>query len=229
MKITYIFHSGFLIETEKSYYIFDYYKGSLPALRPDKPAMVFASHNHADHYNPDIFPLLQSNGLTNILAVLAKDIPEKKYPEGVQVLKVHGHREYTLPNGERLETLISNDAGVAFLLTTDEGVIYHAGDLNDWTWEGESETFNKQIRGVYRHRIDSLRGRMIHIALLPLDPRQEQHYADGITYFLAALSPLSVYPMHYWEKPETIDRFLGEYPQYSAIIKHTEDYSPDKI
>ena len=30
MKVTYIFHSGFLMETPQSYYIFDYYKGALP-------------------------------------------------------------------------------------------------------------------------------------------------------------------------------------------------------
>ena len=30
MKITYINHSGFLIETRDCYYIFDYYKGELP-------------------------------------------------------------------------------------------------------------------------------------------------------------------------------------------------------
>ena len=31
---------------------------------------------------------------------------------------------------------------VAFLLTCKEGVIYHAGDLNDWVWEGEPEDSN---------------------------------------------------------------------------------------
>ena len=32
MKITYINHSGFLIETRDCYYIFDYYRGELPHL-----------------------------------------------------------------------------------------------------------------------------------------------------------------------------------------------------
>ena len=39
MKVFYILHSGFLIETEKSYYLFDYYRGALPAL---KGAYVFS-------------------------------------------------------------------------------------------------------------------------------------------------------------------------------------------
>ena len=32
MKITYINHSGFLVETENCYYVFDYYKGEMPRL-----------------------------------------------------------------------------------------------------------------------------------------------------------------------------------------------------
>ena len=223
MKVTYIFHSGFLIETSKSYYIFDYYKGGLPEMDKNKPAIVFASHHHEDHYNPQIFQLLKNKGIGNILAVLAKDISPKKYPEDVDVLRVYGRQDYALPNGEKLHTLISNDSGVAFLLYTEEGSIYHSGDLNDWTWEGESESFNKQIRGTYRRRIDDLRGIELDIAMLPLDSRQEAHYADGMAYFLSAVSPGEVYPMHYWQRPEVISRFIQEYPQYKEIIKNTEE------
>ena len=46
MKITYINHSGFLIETRDCYYIFDYYKGELPYLDKEKEVIVFCSHFH---------------------------------------------------------------------------------------------------------------------------------------------------------------------------------------
>ncbi len=52
MKITYINHSGFLIETKDCYYIFDYYKGELPLLDKEKEVIVFCSHFHKDHFNP---------------------------------------------------------------------------------------------------------------------------------------------------------------------------------
>ena len=48
MKITYIYHSGFLVETKECYYLFDYYKGSLPSLDTNKQILVFASHSHRD-------------------------------------------------------------------------------------------------------------------------------------------------------------------------------------
>ena len=46
MKVTYINHSGFLIETRDCYYIFDYYKGELPHLDKEKEVIVFCSHPH---------------------------------------------------------------------------------------------------------------------------------------------------------------------------------------
>lgn len=43
MKITYINHSGFLVETEDSYYIFDYYKGDLPTLDKSKGVIMLSA------------------------------------------------------------------------------------------------------------------------------------------------------------------------------------------
>ena len=33
MKITYIHHSSFLVETEENYFLFDYFEGKLPQLK----------------------------------------------------------------------------------------------------------------------------------------------------------------------------------------------------
>lgn len=53
MKVTYLNHSGFLLEWEDCFWIFDYYRGALPQLSPQKPVFVFCSHSHGDHFNPD--------------------------------------------------------------------------------------------------------------------------------------------------------------------------------
>ncbi|HOP10418.1 MAG TPA: MBL fold metallo-hydrolase [Oscillospiraceae bacterium] len=222
MTVQYIFHSGFLLETAARYYLFDYYQGELPQLDTQKPIVVFSSHNHRDHFNPEIFTILNSMDMKDIYAVLSKDISEKKYPKDIEVLTVRANIACELPCGEHLETLQSTDSGVAFLLTTEEGVIYHAGDLNDWFWDGEPDNDNKQMRGSYRHEINKLKGRKIDVAFIPLDPRQDAHYADGLLYFLAVADAKCVYPMHYWQKPETIDRFLSEYPQYRDAIRYPE-------
>lgn len=219
MKVTYIGHSGFLVETEECYYIFDYYRGELPVLNINKPVFVFCSHAHHDHYNRKVFTYLQNQGVRQITAILAKDIPKRRYPsETAKCIRVRHDETYELPCETVLQTLLSTDAGVAFLVFCPEGTIYHAGDLNDWVWEGEPETVNRQMTGSYRHEIQKLKNIPIDVAFVPLDPRQESYYAQGILYFLETVEVKKVFPMHYWEKPEVIDRFLTEYPQYGNVI-----------
>ena len=77
MKVTYLEHSGFLLELKDRYCIFDYYKGELPPLDKEKEVLVFCSHCHRDHYNPKIFDLLDERDL-RYRAVLASDISDEK-------------------------------------------------------------------------------------------------------------------------------------------------------
>ncbi len=218
MKITYLHHSGFLVELEPCCLVFDYFETGLTAL-PDKPVLIFASHAHHDHYDPGVFRFIRAG--QEATAILSKDI--RATPD-CRVLRVAAGREYDLPYGIRLRTLRSTDAGVAFYLETPEGCIYHAGDLNDWVWAGESARYNAQMTGSYRHEIDLLKGRPVDCAFVPLDPRQEDDYARGLLYVLKQLRPKHVFPMHYWRKPEIIDRFLLEYPQYKDHVNDTEQY-----
>lgn len=224
IQVTYIYHSGFCVETTDSYYIFDYYKGDLPPLDRRKPIYVFASHFHEDHYNPEVFDLLKGQGILpeNVQAVLSSDIRKTRYPQGVKVLRVCSNKSYSLSDGTVVETLRSTDSGVAYLLTTREGIIYHAGDLNDWYWEEESKEYNHNMTANYRREIDRIAGRGVDVAFLPLDVRQEKDYARGILYFLEKVKTGCVYPMHYWEHPEVIEQFRREYPQYCEIVKDTE-------
>ena len=239
MQITYIGHSGFLVETADCYYLFDYYQGALPLLKTDKPILVFSSHAHQDHYNPEIFEILKSMGMQQITAVLSKDIPPRKYPpksDGITCMKVTFYQTYDLPCSATLRTLLSTDEGVAFLLQCPEGTIYHAGDLNDWAWDGEPEQYNRQMTGSYRHEIDLLKKYQkeylddlpIDVAFIPLDPRQETYYASGMLYFLKIIRVSTVYPMHFWEQPEIIDQFLNEHPEYTHLIQKNFAQKEDK-
>ena len=55
MEITYLGHSGFLVETSAAYYLFDYIRGDLPEFERTKRLYVFVSHAHQDHWNAGIF------------------------------------------------------------------------------------------------------------------------------------------------------------------------------
>ena len=128
MNVTYIHHSGFLVETRRFYYLFDYEKGPLPPMNPQKPIFVLSSHSHYDHYQPKIFSALEDMGMAQIRAILSDDIDA---PSGVDVLTVSPEAEYDLDQQLKLTTFRSTDLGVAFLIEDQDTLIYHAGDLND--------------------------------------------------------------------------------------------------
>ena len=225
MNVTYIHHSGFLIETNRFYYLFDYESGDLPYLNTDKPIYVLSSHSHQDHYNSHIFSLLKNKGMKYIKAILSDDI---EIPKDVDTLQVSPHNTYELDKNLKLFTLKSTDLGVAFLIEDEELLIYHAGDLNDWIWEDESEEYNQQMTTDYQHEIyilsKQLNNRIIDLAFVVLDPRQEKDYDKGICYYIENIETHIIYPMHYWDQPSIIDQFINEHPQYiNKIYKEREE------
>ena len=223
MNVRYIHHSCFLVETDQFYYLFDYEKGQLPEMDRNKPIFVLSSHSHGDHYNPDIFSLLRAAGMQKIRAILSDDI---EIPEAVETLSVSPEKKYVLGDQQSLTTFCSTDQGVAFLLKDQQLLIYHAGDLNDWVWEEESDAYNEAMTANYRRQIrllsESLKDREIDVAFVVLDPRQEKDYDRGMCYFLQHIPVKQVYPMHYWENPSVIETFLTDYPQYRSQIQRTE-------
>lgn len=188
MKVTFIEHSGFSVEMEHTVLLFDYYKGEIPKFPEDKKIFVFASHGHGDHYNPVIWKLREK--YQNITYILSDDIQTKE--EAIQM----GAHESKEIDGIWVDTLHSNDLGVAFLVRAEGKTIYHAGDLNWWHWNGEPEEENLYYKKTFQEEIERLKGTNIDVAFLLLDPRQEDKYCWGINDFLEKIHPKKVFPMH---------------------------------
>lgn len=229
MKVTYLNHSGFLLETKTAYFLFDYYNGRIPDLNRDKPIVVFVSHGHGDHYNREIYKLLQK--YPDIQYVLAKDIPTKRLiaEQAVRGVELGSHilsvrknttQEILLWNGRPLiiTTLKSTDAGVAFLLEYDNHTYYHAGDLNLWYWKGESSQYNENMTRKFMTEMEKLKGRRIDAAFVPLDPRLEEHMADGFRIFMEYTESSWVFPMHMWGSYDRITEWLKQYPEYKERV-----------
>lgn len=223
MNVMYIHHSGFLVETDRFYYLFDYESGTLPPMDVTKPILVLSSHSHGDHYNGEVFDLLEKKDMQHVRAVLSDDIIA---PENTDTLMVSPEREYVLGPEQILTTFRSTDLGVAFLIEDQNKLIYHAGDLNDWVWDEETEDYNRQMTMDYHKQIqllsEKLGNRELDLAFVVLDPRQEKDYDRGLLWFLENIPAQKVYPMHYWDDPSIIDTFLKEYPEYRAQIQRTE-------
>jgi L-ascorbate metabolism protein UlaG (beta-lactamase superfamily) len=229
MKVTYIDHSGFLLETGTANLIFDYFKGEVPVLARELPLVVFVSHNHKDHYNPVVFDWMEQ--YPDITYVLDKDCGFRwKIREcesrGISLenhlisVKRGTKREIILSNGKRmdLQMLRSTDEGVAFLIHYDGKTIYHGGDLNDWQWVEETDVYNRNMERAYREEIDKIRGIGIDVAFLPMDPRQRENMYKGIGYFLQQTKSRTVFPMHFWGKYRSIRKFCENHPEYADTV-----------
>lgn len=256
MKVTYISHSAFLVETKNYYLLFDLDSGEVPPLDNSKILLVFASHVHGDHYNPRIFEMVKQYPEMKIKYILSADIERRFhlqkipeiYPEifkNVTLVKPHNTylvdremqmAEKMIPSeGAWLHTLKSTDKGVAYLVSVDDVLVYHAGDLNEWIIPGESKAKNNDMRARYRREIDYLKSmlanyntdktvenKILSAAFLPLDPRLGEYYGDGFLYFMKQIPCTHYFPMHMWGRYEWIDKFI-ESKEVNAILNIGED------
>ncbi len=207
MNITYLGHSGFFIETNTAYFVFDYIRGELPDLSVSKPLYVFASHAHHDHWIPEIFSDGQlKNARCYLLGFDIREPFEKMAAADPALSELPV--VFARP-GEKIRTddflctpLLSTDEGVAFLVQTGSETIYHAGDLNWWHWNGDPDERNRERAVNFKREIDRMKGIHIDAAFAPLDPRQEDAYRFCMDYCLETLDADHIFPMHFWGKHE---------------------------
>ena len=207
MKITYIHHSSFLVELKQLSLLFDYFQGDVK-LPEGKPAVIFASHRHGDHFSPVIFDFAKER--QDVYYVLSDDIWEKRTPSGLRerILFAGPGQEFSLPwlSGISVRTFKSTDEGVAFLIRSPEGVIYHAGDLNNWQWEGEPKDWNRNMEVNYHRQLEAMKNEKIDVAFVPLDPRQGKDFYRGMDDFMKMVGAARVFPMHCWDDFTVISR-----------------------
>lgn len=198
-KVTYLYHSGYFVETKNCCLLFDYYKGKLPAFDHQKPLYIFVSHAHEDHYQKKIFTFMKM--YPHVTCILSDDIQTN---ENV----CHMHASQTLQLDDlRIETFPSSDEGVAFLVEVDHITIYHAGDLHWWHWQDEnSKEENDEAKQLFYDGIEKLKKRHIDIAFLVLDPRQEEQFWYGMHAYMQEMDIDCVFPMHMWKDYKIVEK-----------------------
>jgi L-ascorbate metabolism protein UlaG (beta-lactamase superfamily) len=165
MKITHIYHSGFMVTMENSILLFDWYKRSLPEIPTDQKLYVFCSHAHEDHYSPQIWDLQKT--FKDVTYILDEGIADAAEHPEADIIIVRPRQTYTIPaDGSgpaslKVITLESTDMGVAFYIETEGKRIYHAGDLNVWFWNDEPMEDNiaseKKCREEMQYLADRIR------------------------------------------------------------------------
>ncbi len=222
LKITYIKHSGFLVETDHSNMLFDYCGGELPStVEGQKLLFIFVSHAHGDHYSKEIFGL-KPHG--EVHYILSDDIDPGTVPAACKdrVLWAAPHKTYDLHicnTALKITTLQSNDLGVAFLVEEDGLRLYHAGDLNNWWWDGDAD--DKALEEQYHAELERIRGMHFDAAFIPLDPRLKGWW-KGVTDFMSYADAVRIIPMHDFGD-HSMPAKLRKLPDVSAYVDRIED------
>ncbi|MEI6456753.1 MAG: ankyrin repeat domain-containing protein [bacterium] len=195
--VHYLNHSGYAIETSRHLLVFDYYSTGGPPdapsllngrINPDelkgKKVIVFASHEHGDHYDTVIWRWrIRNPEFTYVMGFRPNGNNRYEY--------VEPHKEKTI-EGVRIHTIRSTDSGAGFLAETDGVVIYHPGDHVNKSGDLSAE---------YKSEIDYLAGlkKKVDIAFFPVTgcgfPDMEA-VKSGNFYAIKELKPGTCFAMH---------------------------------
>ena len=209
-RMWYMGHAGYAIQTRNNLLIFDYFPGGR---LPNEPALcngyidpkeitgmnvtVFVSHEHGDHFAPEIFEW-------------AGTVPNIRYVMGCSAetevpYDLVNPRQTADFDGIQVRTIESNDSGVGFLVEVDGLTIYHAGDhanrLQDFS-------------GPYCAEIDWLAetGTRPDIALMPVSGcgfGDQEAVRMGVNYALEKLQPSVFIPLHSLNNEYKYEEFIG--------------------
>ena len=207
MQVTYLKHSGFLLDLERAVLVFDFFSDPAQILGTyencGKPIIFFVSHNHYDHWNSDILGFRNRAGVYFVLDQAIRRELGSDPREGESLFYVQENCCYTWQFLQEagftgLYCLPSTDAGVAFFLRADSASIYHAGDLNDWNWQ-DAEGLEMERR--YRQLIGALADCLnpedqLKLAFVPVDQRLGDLALAGAKIFVELIRPAYLIPMH---------------------------------
>ena len=213
MKLTYIYHSGFVIEGTSCTIIIDYFRDSddkaiKNALASFKGKLyVCASHWHPDHYNSEV--LKWEKIRSDIQYIFSDDIREKKGVSS-QVASFLNKGDVFQDENIRIKAFGSTDVGISFLIELEGKKIFHAGDLNNWHWDEESTP--KEIREAeqaFANELQTLSDEVPHIdlAMFPVDCRLGKNYKRGAEQFVDAIHCNLFAPMHFGSKYREANAF----------------------
>ena len=211
VKITHFYHSGFSVEVGDILFVFDYWRGEHHELQgkteltPDelkqyRMVYVFISHEHMDHMDPIVFTWKND---ANVSYFVSSDMPV-----GTRGKRMAPGDTINLEKGITVTAFDSTDLGVSFLLKCHGISIFHAGDLNFWHWREESTAKEiEEAEREFQKAVKPLEKEEIDVAFFPVDPRQGSMFEAGADYFILAVKPRLMIPMHYFHRTEVISEY----------------------
>ncbi len=210
MKLHYIYHSGFALETNRFTVIIDYYKDTSETdpkhgwvhdvlLPGSRPLYVLSSHFHPDHFNKEILSWREIH--PDIHYIFSRDILKHRRATEQDALWLRKGDTYE-DDLLKIRAFGSTDVGISFLLETEGKLIFHAGDLNNWHWSDESTPEEiRKAEGDYLAELKQLyqTAPELDLVMFPVDSRVGTDYMRGARQFVQKIRTDIFVPMHFGE------------------------------
>lgn len=246
-KLTYIYHDCFVFETERLIFVFDFWKDPysenkglpyfLEVADKSKTLVVFVSHHHKDHYSKQIFEWFQYFRKTRY--ILSKDtakycrhiIKPGSIYSGIKPnfedIVVLGPEQNFKTDDFEIKAFDSTDIGNSYVLTVDGKSIFHAGDLNAWTWREESDMEEiDEITKRYKEILKSVKNffTRFDIVMFPVDPRMRSGFYEGAKLFNEEFMTSYFFPMHF-----CLAESEGDKIEFRKKIWETDKYINENV
>lgn len=212
LRLTHIYHSGVMIETNTEVLIIDYFheEGAFDESnfldflsQSPKNFFYFVTHGHEDHFSKRILSPSFQSSQGNTHYIFSNDLA---YLKGA-----HQNITFCAPYEEfdvadlSISSFGSTDQGVSYLIEikNSDTLIFHSGDLNWWHWEHFSEEEKLQEKQDFFNELQKIQAKLLKknqpldIAFVPVDPRLKDSYYLAGNAFLASLQPLKMFPLHF--------------------------------
>ena len=225
MKVVYLDHSGFAVETSQNrLLVFDYYNpkaaesggGVVTAeqVRGAAHSALLLSHSHWDHWCREAVAL-----------PFGKVLLGGEFPADVAGVRMRPGDVFS-GDGMVVRAFGSTDEGVSFLVDADGVRIFHAGDLNLWHWEDESTAEEvREATAWFERELELLRpyAGTVDAAFFPVDPRMGANTARGAERFLEVMQPRVMIPMHCQGDAALAQRFAASRENVRAMVVRGEE------
>jgi len=199
-KVTYLYNSGWLIETTNELILIDYvpteklkldsvlFKKLRQADIHNKKVYVLVTHEHDDHFYQPL--LLWHYKIINLTTIVGWDYNTNDKA----ILKVFD-RNSIKAGSIRITAHPSTDAGSGFLIKVGGLAIYHAGDHAAWS-DDLINKFTDELKFIKNS------SKQIDLAFLPIARGKRgaclvmESITNGNRMALEILKPKTVFPMH---------------------------------
>lgn len=227
MRVTYIYHSCYLIEFGSFSVIFDYFRDALREdgtswvndylLGKEEDLYVLCTHSHSDHYNPEIFTWKQKK--KNITYIFSHELLTARKSTDADVIYLRKEEVYH-DHRLNIKAFGSTDEGGSFLLEWNNLRFFHAGDLNNWHWNEEvknEEALTYENNFLCELELLAEESDRLYLAMFPVDPRLGSDYMKGAMQFISRIGVRYFLPMHFGEQYEKANRFAKEAERNGAV------------